>query len=677
MTYLNYGVQKTSYYYTGYGELLESDNYVLHGSNIGLNGENLTITFLSLNRSELSIRLLTSIENCLIGFKGEVLIVDNGSLSTELDQIEAFCAKCSFKYRIVSLGENYGVAGGRNKTLSHVATEWVLCLDNDIYFLNNPIAQICKEISMLGCHFMNIPLLDPDQERVFALGGHLYVDSTNGEINVGGGSCYKQGNYKEYEQNLNAPFLSNFLFGGASLLKKETFLRLGGYDEKMFIGFEDTDLSIRIFREGYKIGNTCSLSLVHDHPKPVEQTDIEYEKKRFSVNIIQQSAKHLEDKYGYKIWDSNLVKWLEEKNKGLGETVSLSTPTNVVTNPLPKIALITDVDYWAFGNIARQIEKNLSDRYEIKLISFEDCNWDPVKLLFRAADCDILHFFWREMIAIVSNENSYYEYLKPLNISPNEFLDKYFYKKILSTSVYDHLFLETEEIEKRENLFNTFNYYVSSEKLDRIYKSIPLYPEPVMVIEDGIDEKLFYPKNLKRFDIKKRPLIIGWVGNSKWAAEEMDFKGFATIVKPVIEELKNEGYLIDAQYCDRVDGFVPHEQMVHYYEKIDVLVCMSLIEGTPNPVLEAMACGVPVISTDVGIVPQVFGVKQNKYIIDRTKKALKETLISLEKNRNELVEMSNENLHLIKKWYWTNQCKKFDSYFSLLQLKNKPKGENK
>ncbi|WZB73295.1 glycosyltransferase family 4 protein [Achromobacter xylosoxidans] len=44
--------------------------------------------------------------------------------------------------------------------------------------------------------------------------------------------------------------------------------------------------------------------------------------------------------------------------------------------------------------------------------------------------------------------------------------------------------------------------------------------------------------------------------------------------------------------------------MPAYYNSLDLYVCPSAIEGTPNPVLEAMACGVPVISTDVGIVPK-------------------------------------------------------------------------
>ncbi|KOP66246.1 hypothetical protein AMS62_14075 [Bacillus sp. FJAT-18019] len=674
MLHLNYGVKETSYYYTDLGNFLEVDNYKLEGSNIGYKGENLTITFLSLNRIELSIRLLNSIEKCLLDFKGEVLIIDNGSDISEINKLETFCKTLSYKNRLVKLGDNYGVAGGRNRTMEYVKTEWVMCLDNDIYFLNDPLERISQEISYLGCHFMNLPLLDPDHTRIFSLGGHLYVDSTNGEINVGGGSCYRQTNYTEFQGKLEKPFLSNFLFGGASILKKKSFMDLAGYDESMFIGFEDTDFSIRLFREGYKIGNSCVLSLVHDHPIPNQKSDLDYEKKRFAANTIKKSATHLEEKYNYKIWDSNLVKWLEKKNNDLGQDIehgfSISEDQFVISSHKPKIALITDVDYWAFGNIARQIEKNLSNKYDISLVSFKDCDWDPVKLLFRTQDCDILHFFWRDMIPVVLNPESYVSYLSNTFQTPEVFLNEMLYGKILSTSVYDHLFLNKSEIKQRVALFNTFKYYVSSEKLNDIYMSIQEYPDPVMVIEDGVDEELFYPINMKRFTIRQRPLVIGWVGNSRWADGEVDYKGFRTIVKPVIDEMVEEGYEVKPLYCDRVDGFVAHEDMKLYYEKIDVLVCMSLVEGTPNPVLEAMACGVPIITTDVGIVPQVLGTKQKKFIVARTKEALKEKLVHLIRNRSELIELSDENILQISNWHWSKQCHKFEQYFDTILKSN-------
>lgn len=673
MSHLNYGVRQTSYYYSELDNFLEEDNYKLNGSNIGFDGENLTITFLSLNRSDLSIRLMDSIAQHLIGFKGEVLIIDNGSEETELAKLEKYCDEFPLKCRIEKLGANYGVAGGRNRTMPFVKTEWVLFLDNDIYFLNNPLPAICKDISRLGCHFMNLPLLDPDQKKIFSLGGHLYVDSTEGEINVGGGSCYRQSDYENFLGTMDQPFISNFLFGGASIHKKETFLKLGCYDESMFIGFEDTDFSIRIFREGYKIGNSCVMALVHDHPKPNQQADLDYEKKRFSVETIKKSAEHLERKYGFKIWDTNLVKWLEEKNGQLGNNVTIHSGQALMKSGKPRIALITDVDYWAFGNIARQIEKNLSHKYDIELISFEDCDWDPIKLIFRTSDCHILHFFWREMIPIITNPETYSEYLKSTDTSAENFVHDYLDKKVLSTSVYDHLFLNTEEITSRISLFNKFNYYVSSNKLNDIYKSIECYPDPVTVIEDGIDDTLFYPIGLERFKNLERPLVVGWVGNSKWAEGETDFKGFRSIIKPLIEELKLEGYNLQESYCDRVEKFVPHDEMVHYYEGIDVLLCMSLIEGTPNPVLEAMACGVPVISTDVGIVPQVFGPKQKEYIVERTKEGLKEKIIDLIQNRTKLKVLSKENLEYIQKWRWSNQCQKFEKYFDYLLKSNTEK----
>lgn len=53
---------------------------------------------------------------------------------------------------------------------------------------------------------------------------------------------------------------------------------------------------------------------------------------------------------------------------------------------------------------------------------------------------------------------------------------------------------------------------------------------------------------------------------------------------------------------DRVtfEGYVPHDEISEYYEDADVFVLPSFNEGMSNTVLEAMAAGLPVVTTDTG-----------------------------------------------------------------------------
>lgn len=87
------------------------------------------------------------------------------------------------------------------------------------------------------------------------------------------------------------PFLCTFISGCANILKKDTFFYCGGYEEKMFVGFEDTEFSVRVFQKGFKVGTCGVCCIIHDHPKPKNDADTHYEKQRFSVNYLQESAK--------------------------------------------------------------------------------------------------------------------------------------------------------------------------------------------------------------------------------------------------------------------------------------------------------------------------------------------------------------------------------------------------
>ena len=668
------GLISVPYVYEKNHYLLNKDISCKGGSNIGINGENLTITFLSMNRAVLSEKLLRSLKKQIPGYKGKVLIVDNGSNEKELEKLYSVVDQVALDVKLVELGQNYGVSGGRNRSISHVETEWVMFLDNDIYFVRNPIPRIQSDLSLLGCHFISLPLLEPDGITLFAKGGNIYVGFDGKSINVGAGSACPQGVITDFNE---CGFLSTFLFGGACVLKKQSFLNLGGYDEGMFIGFEDVDFSIRLFQEGFKVGTTGAIALIHDHPKPTTTEDVAYERTRFTRAILHKAAQHLERKHGYQFWSSEVEFWLNDKHRVLDissntlsekdkEVLASESPIGQVATK-PKIALIVDSDNWAFANIARQIVKHLGHRYDFQIISTEIVdNIDQILLM--TADCDITHFFWREYLHLVNHEFAQ-GYARLMGFAPGEFLEKYVYSRTITTSVYDHLFLLDSEVQDRIPLFNTLvkGYTVSSQRLFDIYSEISIYPRPLEVAEDGVDLSLFKPINIDRFDsMGNRTLVIGWAGNSKWAGENgEDFKGFHTILKPAVEQLQQEGMDIRLELADRQLGFIAHEDMPSYYAKLDVYVCPSKIEGTPNPILEAMACGVPVITTNVGVVPQVleddpFSLILENRSIEDLKNRLKRFYVD---GAVEAKAISSKGLEKIKTWDWSIKVKKFESFF--------------
>ena len=330
-----------------------------------------------------------------------------------------------------------------------------------------------------------------------------------------------------------------------------------------------------------------------------------------------------------------------------------------------KIALICDADDWCYANIARTIAFNLKYKYDFDIIPSQYLDDSLGKILLYLDDSyDLVHFFWRGKL-LGFDYYDYTEYVYSLGLDPVEFRKEHFDNKIITTSVYDHLYLDDDIEFTKKLIANCDMYYVSSNKLKEIYDNLDLDKYPVDVITDGIDLDKFYPINLDRFNnIKDRKLVIGWVGNSSWESDKEDFKGVNTILNPVIDELIEEGYPIERYFADRQVRMIPHDKMVEYYSKIDLYVCTSKIEGTPNPVLESMACGIPIISTDVGIVKDAFGDIQKKYILEeRSKECLKNKLIYLLNNLDELNKMKDENLIRIKDWTWDKISVKMDKFF--------------
>lgn len=336
------------------------------------------------------------------------------------------------------------------------------------------------------------------------------------------------------------------------------------------------------------------------------------------------------------------------------------------------IALVVDIKGWAFDFAAHIIKQELQNDFKIDIFysKSEEFNEDLRKILVKVKDYDIIHFFWRKTLLPLCDKQ-FQKQLVENGIKIN------LLKQKLSTGIYDHLFIGDSSYDE---IFNDIckKYVTSSQKLYEIYCQNEKIKNPWGILGDTFDEKLFYPERKKETNIT--PFVLGWVGNSSWNhklkdenGKEIDFKGFHTVLKPVVEELQKEGYKIETYYADKNTNYIPNDEMPEYYHKITVYICVSITEGTPKPLLEAMGSGIPIITTDVGVAKEYLGPKQQRFIIGERKmgqedneirKELKNKIIELYENQDMLFELSQENYENSKKFNSKEYGKKYREYFS-------------
>jgi glycosyltransferase involved in cell wall biosynthesis len=106
---------------------------------------------------------------------------------------------------------------------------------------------------------------------------------------------------------------------------------------------------------------------------------------------------------------------------------------------------------------------------------------------------------------------------------------------------------------------------------------------------------------------------------------------------------------------DRVSfcGLVPYADIPARLREADLFILPSLQEGMPLALLEAMACGLPVLSTEVGAIPGIVRDHGNGRLVKPGDEAgLATVLAEMLPQRQRLVEMGRVARETAMRWSW-------------------------
>jgi glycosyltransferase involved in cell wall biosynthesis len=202
----------------------------------------------------------------------------------------------------------------------------------------------------------------------------------------------------------------------------------------------------------------------------------------------------------------------------------------------------------------------------------------------------------------------------------------------------------------------------------------------ITVIYNGIDHKLFYPAldidsdnvEINPFSIKRPYFIYG----SRLSGPD---KKHIELIKAFEQFKKNTGLphrLVlagsDGDYSNEIHkavfksdftsdifltGYFPHESFPSLYSGADACVFPSVNEGVGLPILEAMACGIPVLCSSKGALPEAGGDVPLYFDSDNVEN-ITECLVKIVEDKQLRQSMVEKGLERASKFSWDSTVEK-------------------
>lgn len=177
---------------------------------------------------------------------------------------------------------------------------------------------------------------------------------------------------------------------------------------------------------------------------------------------------------------------------------------------------------------------------------------------------------------------------------------------------------------------------------------------------NGVDTEFFAPAG--RDETYADRVRVGWVGRVKAAKNVETLRAVAT---PVAQAGVEVELLAVGKDEERPRT---RSEMRDFYRGLDYYLCASWHEGTPNPALEAAACGVPLVTTRVGNMPDLVRHGENGFFVEPTADsiaAMLRTLAALPREEHARLRTAIR-ADVVRDWSWERNAERYREALLLL-----------
>lgn len=215
-------------------------------------------------------RFLNSLETYPLPVEYEVIVVDNGSKSGFVDRMkERFGAAIHW----IKPGRNLGFGAAMNLAAKQAKGEYLFLANPDLLVPEGSFSQLfefaqaSRDFGVIGPR-----LVDTTGNRQFSCRRFpRWRDLFFHRLSSWPFFKKRSARYVMADVDLKTPLRVDWLVGAALLLRRDRFLELGGFDERFFLFFEDTDLCRRAKEAGYEVWYDPDAVLLHSHERLSER----------------------------------------------------------------------------------------------------------------------------------------------------------------------------------------------------------------------------------------------------------------------------------------------------------------------------------------------------------------------------------------------------------------------